>query len=359
MPRELAGARVLLVGDWPPPLGGVSVHVRALRDAAARAGALVTVLDIGKGRNAAPGVVPAGRPVAAAARLFALARRSDVVHVHTNGANPSSWILAAAVGAAGRAARARVLVTLHSGHGPRWITTVPRVLAVRLALAPYDRVVCVSEEIARTLQRIDAAANRIVVAPAFGAEGLVPGLPPAPVAAFREAHPEVVCAMLAPGEDYGARELFEAFAELRRDRPRAGLAVYGPGTDSPETRALARLAGAVPSLFLGEIRHDQALGLMASSRLFVRPTRVDGDAVSVREALALGVAVAATDAGTRPPGVHLCTQRNPAALAAAMRAALAAPPPARATAGRADGIAIVLSLWAKLLRAPGGPARAA
>jgi hypothetical protein len=57
----------------------------------------------------------------------------------------------------------------------------------------------------------------------------------------------------------------------------------------------------------------------------VRPTRADGDAVSVREAIALGCAVVATAVGHRPPGCLLVPPGDVAALAARLAEAAAAP----------------------------------
>ena len=44
---------------------------------------------------------------------------------------------------------------------------------------------------------------------------------------------------------------------------------------------------------------------MNRSSLFLRPTRYDGDSLSVREALAMGVRVVASATDFRPPGVTL------------------------------------------------------
>lgn len=353
MPRELRGLRLLLVGNWPPPPGGVAVHLGALAEAARRAGARVTVLDIGRGQNRTLDVIPSGREARFAGTLVALAGRSEIVHLHTSGANPKSWVVTAAVGLAARATRSSAVATFHSGHGPRWLTTPARALAARAALSTYTRVVCVTEEISRALARIGAAEGRHLVAPAFGREGLEPGALPPAVERLRAAHPHLFSAMLAPGRDYGARELFDAFALLRRNVRDVGLVVFGPGTDNAETSALADEYGIKPIVRLGAIERPAALAIMRASDIFIRPTLVDGDAVSVREALALGTTVVATRVGHRPSEVRLCAPGSAPDLARALENALAgaADLTTRASAeSDADGIETVLDLYARLQR---------
>src|SRR3954471_16081207 len=88
--------KVLLVGDFPPPHGGVATHVEERFHSARDRGAECEVLDIGKGQLPAQGVVPSGGMPRFSSLLIGFAARGFRVHVHTNGANPRSWMLAQA-----------------------------------------------------------------------------------------------------------------------------------------------------------------------------------------------------------------------------------------------------------------------
>lgn len=344
VPRNLEGVRVLIVGDWPPPLGGVSVHVRSLRNAAVKAGARVTVLDLSRGHHRQDDVISIRSEADFLVSLATLAAMHDIVHLHTSGANVKSWAVVLATGLVSKALGADAMLTLHSGHGPRWLTTSARVLGARTALAPYARLVCVSDEIARQLTRMGVYGRRGLVAPAFGQDGLDLAPLPAEAARVRAAHNIVVSAMLGRGEDYGGSELIQAFLKFRKHAPNAALILYGPGA----TQALIAERPALtktPISCLGPIERAEALAVVKASDLFVRPTRVDGDAVSVREALALGTTAVATRVGTRPAGVTLCEPGDPKDLARAMRLALASPPH-QTDAG--DGIEQVLATYAEL-----------
>ena len=117
--------KVLLVGDYPPPYGGVSVHVEVVHQAVRAQGGICQVLDVGKGHLPADGVVPATGYLACAAHLARYALRGYRIHVHTSGANPKSWMLASVCAAAGRLSPQPPIVTFHSGLGPEWLAADP------------------------------------------------------------------------------------------------------------------------------------------------------------------------------------------------------------------------------------------
>ncbi len=319
------GLRVALVGDWPPPHGGLSVHVAALARHLEARGVDVRVLDIGRGDHAGRNLRPARGLRRYAAALADVTAEGLLVHVHTNGANTKSWLVALAGGRARRPAAPRAVLTIHSGLCPSWLAASARRRGVAAwACAAYARIVAVSEEIAAALAAAGVPARRIAVLPPFSPSMLVPGAPPAGLVAFRAARRPLFTAALAPGRTYGADVLAAAFAAVRARLPGAGLAAFGPGTDA--------LAGE-GILGLGDVPHGAALAVIGAADVLVRPTRADGDAVSVREALAVGTAVVATAVGHRPPGCLLVPPGDAAALAEAMACAAAAPRPQARAAG--------------------------
>ena len=111
--------RLALVGNWPRPYGGVAVHVARARARAARArgarraGARHRSAAI----TAGDGVRPARGPLALRGRAGrGRRRRGASCHVHTNGANPKSWLVALAASRARRRRRPRAACSrVHSG----------------------------------------------------------------------------------------------------------------------------------------------------------------------------------------------------------------------------------------------------
>lgn len=332
-----ADSKVLLVGDFPPPNGGVATHVEELFHAVRARGAQCEVLDIGKGQLPAQGVIPAGRAPRFSALLGAYAARGYRIHVHTSGANPKSWMLAQVCAAAGRLSGG-ALITLHSGLGPAWLDEAPsRRAMARAVLSQFAHVIAVSGAIRASL--LACGVEGVEVIPAFSHEFVKPGAPPAGLSALRDAARPLYCAMIAPRPEYGASVLLQAFAQVRSRLPSAWLALYGPGSEHVHAERVHAF---------GELHRAQALALMGASDVFVRPTLADGDSVSVREALALGCLVVATSVGNRPAEVRLAPPGDAAALSDAMAAAAdeAFARAARiAVAPAGNGLSRILSLY--------------
>jgi glycosyltransferase involved in cell wall biosynthesis len=342
--------KIALVGDYPPPFGGLSVHVRALERALRSRGVEVRVLDIGKGDHREPDrILPARGPVPFARELAAAAAWGFLLHVHTSGANPKSWLVALAASRARRPFAAHGVLTLHSGLSPSWLAASgDRRGFARAACAGYGRVVAVNAEIAEAVMRCGVPADRIAVVPAFSPSQVVVGPLPHEAGGFRRERAPLFSAALAQGPTYGEDLLDEAFAALREREPRAGLVVFGPGSTGG---LLARrgLAGGV--LALGEIPNEEALATMAAADVFVRPTRADGDAVSVREALTFGRPVVASAVGHRPPGCLLFPVGDARALAAQMLAATRLPRDPLPLVPGKDSVDALWSIYAALGRA--------
>lgn len=325
---------VILIGPQPPPSGGVASHMDDLARALRAEGERAEVIGLG-GLH--------GSRAASAARLAGGLGRARLdgalVHLHTNGHNPGSWRLATAVALA---VGGRAFLTLHSGLAPPFVRAHHR--ACRRTAAAFRGVVCVSAPIAEALLEAGIAAESVLVAPAFSPSALPLPLAPAGMAALSRRCDPLVVAALARGPEYGTTVLLDGFALLSAALPRAGLALVGPGVRDISTSARIEALGLRGRVHqLGDLSRAEALGAIAAADLFVRPTLVDGDAISVREALALGRRVVASDAAPRPAGVLTFASGRPDALAAAVLAALAEPRPAPPST--VDHLAPVLTLY--------------
>jgi glycosyltransferase involved in cell wall biosynthesis len=322
---EPSALKVLLIGDYPPPMGGVSVHVRQLQQFLVGRGVKARVLDIGKGGRPAPEVLPAQTPLHFLQEVSRHAAQGYALHLHTNGANLKSWLLTLATAAAARAQRASCTVTVHSGSAPSYLRGgAARRRLAKLALSGCPRVVAVSDAVAEALCEAGLPRSHVYVLPPFLGSQLRPGVPPPAALAARSQFRLLLACALHPSPLYGHRTLLEMLA-LARDLE-LGAVVFGPGTDGPEFRALVADVGLSARVVgLGEVDAATAQAVIAQSDVFVRPTLVDGDSISVREALGLGVRCVASDVVLRPANVLTFRSGDAAHLLRQVHASLAAP----------------------------------
>lgn len=328
------GKRLILVGPYPAPWGGISVHVKALQELARKEEIPVQVLDVGKGhtkRDGSDGVFSAGSYGRFLSELLGATTGDAVVHTHVPGNNLKSWMVALAVSRA----RPGGLLTVHSGLAPALIEESAWVRGVvKLACSRYEWILCANHRIAVALEYAGVDPARLEVLPAWVSDPSRTGQAPDPALGLRSSCKTLVSAALAPGPQYGEEILVEGLERLCSRRVDIGCVLFGPGTDGSRLKERLRQAGiADRSVALGEIDQEAAFGVMSVSDVFVRPTLADGDSISVREALGLGIRVVASDVGHRPEGVRLFVPGDPVDLADQIERVLEQPPPQPGTGG--------------------------
>jgi glycosyltransferase involved in cell wall biosynthesis len=327
---------VALVGPYPPPYGGVSVHIKRLhgrlQDLAIPSRVYCQPLPA-SGREGS--IIPVSIRFSWKVWLPEHGWRCDssIVHFH------DGWYWTpAALAMLWRGKQ--VVMTFHDQQagGVKWedASWLERWLGRRLFRHPRVRWVAVSEEVERQLIEKGVLRARIVVIPAYipprsgvGARRL-----PRHVEDFLGAHRPILSTYAwkltvdEQGVDvYGFDLCLEAIRSLKAEHPGIGLVISLPQVSDLRyfqalTRRIAELEIEKQVLFFTEPLEDVHL-LWQASDVFLRATNTDGDAVTVREALSMGVPVVASDASRRPEGAVLFESRNAVALTAAVRRVLA------------------------------------
>lgn len=245
--------------------------------------------------------------------------------VHTNGHNPKSWAIAFACGAVAKLGPGATL-TIHSGLAPAYIRNAPKWMrrALQMVGGMYGKVICVNREIADAVADLNIPKDRIQVRAAF-LPVEAPKVPiPSKIGNWIEQHSPIVTSTLFFRPEYGFDLLLDAVRLLKQRHPQIGCLAIGSGENRDDAAALAASYGLKSAVLLaGDLNHELCLGLISRSSVFVRPTFRDGDSISVREAMALGVPVVASDVGTRPEGVHLFKPGDVDALVKCVEEALA------------------------------------
>jgi glycosyltransferase involved in cell wall biosynthesis len=229
------------------------------------------------------------------------------LNVHTNGHNRKSWTIAAACGFAAQFGPGATL-TLHSGMAPSYIRTAPGWMRrlIRLACVLHRQVICVNAEIADAISELGVARTQLEIVPAFLPIELPEVTVPAEIDEWMHRHSPVLSSTMFFRPEYGFELLVEAVSRLRTQHPECGCLVMGTGEDREAAAQLVASRGLTDAMYLaGDLEHQMCLALMGRSNVFVRPTFRDGDSISVREAVALGVPVVASNVGTRPEEVRV------------------------------------------------------
>jgi len=246
------------------------------------------------------------------------------LRVHINGHNPKSWFVALLCGVATQFGCGGT-VTVHSGMAPEYLrnTNAWRRMAARLACVMYDRVVCVNEEIGDAVAWLGIPRHRLEIKPAFMPVSKVDSALPEQIDLWMKRHPVFLSVTLSFRPEYGFGLLIDAMSRLNKRHPELGCLVMGSGEDRTAAEELIRVRRLGETVFLaGDLDHQLCLTAMSHSAVFVRPTFRDGDSISVREAMSMGVPVVASNVGTRPEGSLLFEAGNVEALISQVEEAL-------------------------------------
>jgi glycosyltransferase involved in cell wall biosynthesis len=157
--------------------------------------------------------------------------------------------------------------------------------------------------------------------------------------------------------------LIEAFSQLAGRYPDWHLVIAGEGEERPSLEAQRQALGLTERIHLPGFVADMG-GLLASSELFVLPSRFEGFPNALCEAMAAGLAVIAADCPSGPADIIcsgedglLVEPESPAALAQALERMMSDPQVRHAMGDKAQAIssrfhiARVLDRWFTLISA--------
>jgi glycosyltransferase involved in cell wall biosynthesis len=258
-----------------------------------------------------------------------LSQHWDIVHLHMSAGRRLPWIATPVL----RFARARKIVTVHSSYILDLDPTSMRWRVLRRVLAMADHIIAVNETVAAHLRRHLPPKVAIDVAPAY-----LPSQDPQD-----DSHPELdrrlhrlrACGahlLLISGTAQPTWGFHRAVRVMERLRPDTALLIASYGPPHPQYKrdvrsSAARLGKRVA--WVEDLSPNAFAYVLARCDALLRPTTSDGDSVAVREALALGVPVVASDVTPRPGGAIVFPLEDEAAFAAGIEDALSGAPPER------------------------------
>jgi glycogen synthase len=344
--------RVVQLGPYPPPHGGVQTNLVAIRDLLLRQGHYCAVANITRHRRRDADDVFYPESALDLVRLL-LRLDCDIVHLHLGG-NLTSRLLALCAVCCMMPGRKAVL-TFHSGGYPgseKGRTARP--ISLRgFVFRRFNRIIAVNAEIAAMFRKFGVPDGQVRIILPHSTPALSPDVElPAGLSTFLGAHRPVLLTVCQLEPEYDLAAQIDVLDRVRQCHPEAGLIIIGSGSLEPDLRARIDSKPYRDHVLLcGDVPHATTLKALARSDVFLRTTLYDGDSVSVREALHLGVPVIATDNHMRPDGVILVPPSSPAELNDAIEHCLSSPRASHLPeAASTDNIQAVLALYQQLLQ---------
>ena len=309
--------RVLQLGPYPPPHGGVQSNLVGIRNYLRKKNVPCSVINITRHRK--PNADEVYYPKNAWELIRLLGQLEyDILHLHLGGMLSNRLLALSAVCCA---TKSKTVLTFHSGgypSSPEGQTAEPFSLR-GLVLRRFDRLIGVNPEIIQFFRRlgIPDSRMRLIFPHAFSTQDESIELPDAMDRFFRDHSPVFISVGLLEPE-YDLQLQIEVIGKVRETLTRAGLMLIGSGSLEQELRArITSKPYAEHMLLCGDLAHDVTMKCVRQATAMLRTTLYDGDAVSVREALHLGTPVIASDNGMRPAGVKLIPKQDLEALRAA------------------------------------------
>lgn len=293
------------MGPYPPPHGGVQTNLVAIRQHLRKNKIPCAVINLTRHRKADADDVY--YPTSAIEVVRLLTRlRYDIIHLHIGG-NLAPRLLALGF-VCSMMPRSKTVLTFHSGGYP--VSQEGKSARARtlrgFVLRRFDRVIGVNRELVELFQRVGVSKRRIrLINPHAASTQPADALSPESQQFF-EAHQPVLTTVGGLEPEYDLPLQIDGLGLIRERFPNAGLVIVGSGSIENEVRDLISSKPYAKDILLcGDVPHAITLRTIAESDLFLRTTLYDGDSISVREALNIGVPVIATDNHMRPGGVDL------------------------------------------------------
>lgn len=314
---NIINAHALMIGPYPPPLGGVSVHIKRVMHKLKKQNNTVHCFDNSAHYNKYTKFL---YPVLL---LYTLARqRPHVVFYHTIFFRLSLWELTA-LKFLKYIFRYQIILIEHDcrhmyNRSPAWIS---KFIAL---IQQCSRVILIGNRTYESYKSQQIPLNNCTIEeaflpPALHEEASILATYPPEIFSFLANHTPIISAnafqlVMLNGKDlYGLDISIQLLKQLRTVYPSAGLIIglanIGNTAYYNMLQHQIMLYGLQDEIFF--LHNQKELWpIIKRSDLFIRPTQSDGASISISEALHFKVPVIASDVCTRPPGTLLFSIEN-------------------------------------------------
>lgn len=318
--------RVLLLGPFPPPHGGVEISLASLQDFLYQQEVCCEVINLTRHRKAEASGVHYPASAMEVVRLL-LKKRAEIVHMHIGG--NVSWRLLGLGLVCSLLPKRKLVLTLHSGGYPSSPAgKAARPISLRgFLFRRFDGLIGVNQELVDMFVKFGVPPAKIRLILPSSMPARVPDVAlPDTISRFFSTHSPVLLTVSGLEPEYDLPSQIGALGCLREMGPNAGLLIVGAGSLEAEIRNRIKVTRYADHVLLaGDVSHEVVLRIMSLSDILLRTTLYDGDSIAVREALHFGLQVVATDNGMRPEGAILIPVADQGALCQAIQRILDKP----------------------------------
>lgn len=344
--------RVLQLGPYPPPEGGISRNILAIRAELVARDDESPIIVTSRSSRITPEleVFHPGSPFAFIRHL--LSQKRDITHLHIGGDITTRLLGLAFVCAL--LAHGKSVLSFHSGGYPQTAKgKAASKWSIRgIIFRMFDRIIVVNPQLRQVFLKYGVGPENISVIYPFSNElpDETTDIPP-DLALFVETHKPFLLTVGLLEPEYDLAMQIETLDAILKHFPEAGLMIVGSGSLESDLRKLIGSKVYSDKIFLvGDMPHPVTLHMIDRADILLRTTRFDGDAIAVREALFLGTPVIATDNGMRPESVRLIPLSDPKELEEAIAEIFTMPrSPQKAKQGDRSNISAVIELYRELL----------
>jgi len=315
--KKNKNSTIALIGAYPPPYGGVSVHIQRMKEGLEKRGYKCIVYNLGKYPSIEKNIICIKHIRTWLLKYLFLARE-DVIHFHDS--DWRIWVIAGLLGLLNK----KVIISIH---GASLRNSLKRACwfqkrIIIFTLRHVSFIIVVNLRIKELLISIGIKPENIVVIPAF----IPPTIRdedikkvPQEVWDFIDRHNPIISGnafkiIFYNNQDlYGIDMCIDLCANLKKHYPNVGFVFGLP--DIGEYNYFKKMqqkiqVKGIENNFLFQTKPCQFYPIIMKSDVFIRPTNTDGASVSLREALYFKVPSLASNITSRPKETILFENRN-------------------------------------------------
>ena len=298
---------ILLVGGFPPPYGGILVHIKRIYDYFKRKNQVCNVLDLpyntDKNKDN-PDVISAYNFI----KLITTRKKFSVVHIHVTALGNYFFIYLLSI----FYKNSNLLLTIHSGSFSEKFMDVSycKKKIISRIFNNVNKIILVSDAQKSVFKlHFDKYFNKVSVISAFiypekKIDVKIKNI-------FIEKKNEYDTVFLTSGGffDYYGYDMLIDF--LKKNEKVFGIfSLYGKGIPDYKTRIVKEIDNLNNAICFDGINPDNFNWLLSETDIFIRNTDRDGDSVAIRESAYWKTRIIASDAVKRPEGVELFRFNN-------------------------------------------------